>query len=230
MDEQAITPMPVTETAPAARQSLNAAQQLELERLHVDRVKFEAESAASQLELHKLVQAQNSQLRNYALNRAFRESAVKFRTTQDETLSLLGGEIEYGDDNHAPTVNGVPVAEALQTLALNTPAIADGRSLRALKPAEPKESAVQSKADLTSTAAKISFVNEFGLRAYENLPLRQPRIVEVKTFEDFQSLPVANRMKLIAEHGPNWSARLPRAVTEHSINRRAGMFVNRTKK
>jgi hypothetical protein len=111
-------------------------------------------------------------------------------------------------------------------VAVDHPEIADGRTLRSLKPAE--EQQPKSKSEMTM-AEKILFIKLHGSTAFANLPLRPQRIVEVRTQEDFRSLPTANKMQLIAEHGPDWVGRLPKAETEELINRRRGMLINKVK-
>lgn len=226
MNEEKNVPDNVPAPKPAEHQPLNAEQILEVERLRSERAKYEAEGAKAQIEIDRTKRENAAILQRQALGSAFRAAGVRFHTSQEETLRLLDGEIEY-DENHAPRVNGKPLEESLKALALSRPDIADGRSTRSLKPAEEQQTKIQSKADFQSVKERVDFINMHGEAAFATLPPRRPRIVEVRTFEDFQGLPMVNKTKLIAEHGPDWAARLPREQTDATRNRRAGILTNK---
>lgn len=214
---------------------MTPAQKLQLEQLRNERAGHEAATAAAQIELHSLRQENTRILQTQAAARAFKESGVKFHLPQSDTFKLLKGQIEF-DENHIATVSGVPLATALQELAVESPEIADGRSTKALRAGVEAEaaanhsaSAVLSKADLLSVSAKVAFIQTHGEKAFSALPLRRPRIVPVKYYEDYAALPMKNRMELIASHGPDFAARLPRQPTESSENAKSGIKINRTK-
>ncbi|HEY1987684.1 MAG TPA: hypothetical protein VGG85_19875 [Terracidiphilus sp.] len=154
------------------------------------------EARARVLELER----SNTDLRRQeAIRDAFAESGVRFHK-QSDALTLLG-EIEFGSDGK-PSVNGVPLAKAVQILALeNENLVSDKRSIRSLK--EKAENSVpKSKSDLDQ-AAKIKFIDENGLRAFEALPNRPPVTLNgrLPSSQEWRHMSVSQKTAVVARHG-----------------------------
>lgn len=207
-----VTPKPDAPTAPvvdisAEWRSLTPEQVRELERARAERV-------ASETALEQLKQA-NAQLeketgtirQQQAVRDAFRESGVKFHK-QSDVLTLIG-QIDYDVDGTA-SVDGVPLTEAIQKLALDNPSLADGRSLRSLQ--EKKEARMpRSKADFATVQDKVAFINTHGADKFAALPTHPRPDLKGKlphTWAEYQSLSLSERAKVAGRAGASFIAEL----------------------
>ena len=177
---------------------LTPAEQIEIERLRAEQAKYKAEAEASSLRTIELQKANTELYRKDSLREAFRESGVKFHN-QSDALTLLG-EIEYDSENK-PYVNGVPLAKAVQDLALANENLVDGRSIRSLKEKQ-VDKTPKSKGDLDQ-AGKIAFIAEKGLAAFEALPNKRPVALSgrMPTREEWKHMSVTQKTSVVAQHG-----------------------------
>jgi hypothetical protein len=67
-----------------------------------------------------------------------------------------------------------------------------------------KESGIRSKADLTTTTAKTSYISRYGADAFAALPATTPIAddkIQNLTLEEFSKLPVKQKVRFVAKHG-----------------------------
>jgi len=207
MESTNVSPVAETEST-----GITAEQAFELERVRLERVQTERELLQAK-ESHQRAEAEHAELiRAQAHRDAINASGVRFY--ENAIAEKLTAEFDVRVDAEGVAtgvVDGkrVPLERVYQAVAKRWPTIADGRSTRNLKP-DTGEMKAKSKADFPTMHAKMSFIDEHGLEAWERLPMRSARVVEVRTFSDYVSLPQSAKLELISKHGADWVGRLPR--------------------
>lgn len=197
-------------TDAASELQLTPEQALELE-------KARAENTTSRLELAKLeqrqreVEAEHAELlRGQAHRDAILEAGVKWYESALATKLTADFDVRVDAEGKASgLIDGkrVPLAKVYQAIAAKYPTLADGRSTRGLK--ETAEPAPKARSEM-SKEEKISYLRTHTAEEFAALPAYPVRTVQVKTREDFLSLPIKQRMALQAEHGEAWLVKLPR--------------------
>lgn len=204
----------MSDQTPHTEQSgLTPEQTLALETARTDRIKAQADLLREQARTGELKATVRANTEASAIKEAISQTGVRFY--EDELVIQLAKN-QYDiqvDDNGTATgiVSGqrVPLAEAFRDIAKKHPTLADGRTTKALREPEP-EPVVLNRATMTRQE-KIEYLKTHSVEEFEALPSRPPmRTVEVKDIETFSTLPMQTRMKLVAEHGPDWVGRLPR--------------------
>jgi len=205
-----------TTNAPAVSQQESAAltpeQELELETLKLERAKTEAEVLQAQRESEQLRSEQKAFLAEQNLKDAALAGPKFYDAGLAVTLAKAQYDLRFDDEGQGTgVVNGrrVPLTDVFVEIAQKHPSLVDGRSLRGMREAEDKPP-IKARSEM-SQAEKIEFLHKFGLEAWEKLPVRPMRTVQVRTMADYLSLPMNAKMQFIEKHGPDAVGRLPRA-------------------
>jgi hypothetical protein len=188
---------------------------LELERTRLERVKAEETLLQRQQEIEAVQQKERQLKQQQALKDAVLAEGVPRFYNIENALTLAQRpefDVRFSDDGTATgTVDGkrVPLFEVFKAIALDpeNAALVDGRSLRGLRETEEQSKPCRSE---MSQSQKIAFIEKHGLKAFEELPVRRTRLVEVRTFADYLALPREAKMEFINRNGPDATARLPR--------------------
>lgn len=189
-----------------------ATEQLELERARTERIAAETRLIELQKQLDAAENDRRELNRNQAIKKAFEDSRVRFHDRDvalDVVEKMYGVEYDaHGNPSGLIDKKRQPLHKVLQHFALNHPTMADGRSLKALKEAEPQ---LKSRADMTP-AEKAKFISEHGQEEYLKLPLKQvPQGPDVpQTWEQYKALPLAQRSRLAGKFGEEWVSSLMR--------------------
>ena len=216
---------------------LTPEQQLELQRLRSETEAAKAKSAESAASLETMRAERRVVTEKLAFTKAISDCGVKFHSSPTDTEALLRGRCDILTDDEGNVIafdkttgKSSTVAEALKNLALDNPAIADGRSLRHLRGEVEMTGTpvVRSKADFKSDEQKRSYIRTKGLDAFEKLPLRPVDLSTPKTFEQFTRLPISEKTKLISQHGDGYVKGLPRENDLIGRLGRAGIKTNKT--
>ena len=132
-----------------------------------------------------------------ALHAAFDASGLIFH---DRAAALAafkeGREVIYEGGKPHALYGGVvqPLSEALAQFGADNRALIDGRSM-------PREGVTGrpgnlSKDDFTTVAEKSAWISEHGGEAYEKLPTHRADTSELRTFEQWVKLPLAEKVRL----------------------------------
>ena len=191
-------------------------ERAELEAARLERVKAETELLQLQKELSE-TQRQEREARQRRTIRDAAASTVKFHNLDIvEKLARADYDLAFDETTGEATglLNGrrVDLPSVFKAIALGNEHLVDGRSLRSLKDAQERkdaESEVLCKSEM-DLPTKMKYIEEHGLPAFEALPLRRPRITQVKSFEDYLELPLKQRMAYVERHGSDAAAKLPR--------------------
>jgi hypothetical protein len=196
-----ITPLDESKLADTQRLEL---EKVRLERLTAERALIESKERSTQVEAERLkLQAK------LAVKDAFEQSPIKFyEDAMIENFARLEFDLRVDDGVATGLLNGkrVPLLAVLEQIARDKPYLADGRTTKHLRTDEPPAKA---KSDL-SRAEKIAFIEKFGLDAWEKLPMQSVQTKEIRTMQDFSSLPIPMKTALLAKHGLAWLEGLPR--------------------
>ena len=142
-----------------------------------------------------------------AVEQIFESSPVKFKVSNADVLKTIG-TIRFDADG-VPIANGVQLSVALENVGMVNPQMVAGTWQEHHRP----ESQIRSKADLKTVADKVEYIKQFGEMQFARLPQTAPvELDETKlTFEQYRSLPVSVKTKLVEKYGYDFSAKL-RAV------------------
>ena len=133
-----------------------------------------------------------------ALNESFDATGISFHS-RPEALSAFreGREVTYTDGVAHSVYDGVQMtlSDCLSRFAFDRKELVDGRTL-------PREGVgtsrpgIASRADLKTVSDRVAYVNAFGAEAFEKLPLQTVDSTELRTFDDWMKLPLAEKVKL----------------------------------
>lgn len=186
---------------------LTAAELAELKSKDLEIARLEAETAKVQQRIREQDKELADIRTKQAWNAAIEDVGVKFHVGFDSVKKLLlaepGTEIVPSADGSEliATKDGNPttVKELLVQLALTNQNLVDGRTLKRYQTPD----TIKSRAELKTTADKLSFIERHGLKAFESLPLRAPEDWNIATMtrNDWLKLPTSERARLSGEIG-----------------------------
>ncbi len=231
------TPAVPTVSADDFESKLSPEQRVQLElaraqtaQANAEKAKAEAQSSANQVEMRRLKERD-------AFALAVDASGLKFHSKIDDTRQLVGMLYDLTVDSEGNVVardrqdgKNVPLLDAVNNSVLAHPEWVDGRSMKKLRGEleEDGSNKITSKADLKTNAERSAYIDKYGIDKFEYLPLKPVSTSVPKTLEEYWALPNKRKSALISEQGEKWLRNLPKAETQETRNRRAGIRTNKT--
>jgi hypothetical protein len=135
-----------------------------------------------------------------------RANGLKFYVPTKELVKLLAAEPQFNVDSQTGIchINGskVELADALREFSQRHANLIE-RSAEQMRADREAANGAKSKAELRTWKEKSDYIDKFGLRAYEALPLKAARNVPISqmTNEDYHELSWAEKSKIIDRVG-----------------------------
>ena|SRR6202795_4744770 len=180
--------------------------ELALEQAKATRLELEQKAAEEQQRAEQARREREQMDIDKALKRALSEIGIKFHPTDDDLKKILDAKWQFNvaydgilEASDRKTGGRVDFAKAVVDFVLERPFLADQRTLKRYTVPE----AEVTKSDFETPASKASYIQKFGLAAWEALPLRPTPKVDVRTMTavDWANLPNKVKSQLIAKYG-----------------------------
>jgi hypothetical protein len=174
----------------------------EIIRLREEREQLTAERLKSEAEAERLSKETKQLKLTQAINQAVADTGIGFYPSPSDLTKLLDGRAEL-DDSGALRLRRADGSFANFTDAVKEFAMANRWALKNPGPIV-EEKKFESRADFDTLEEKISYIDRFGLRAWEKLPLTTPpKQKEVKDMcaEDYVALPTKAKIEIVNRYG-----------------------------
>ena len=207
-------PLAAPAPTPANETKLTPEQELVLETARAETLKLKAEVLRAEADLRAEQELHSSLKRKDAIDAAFASvGAVKFHD-RDTTLQILEAKgllKSDSDGNPQGFVDGKPVTlhELLVHVAtgpLNY--LVDSRTTKHLQAPTKEEPLKKSRAEYSREEA-VSFIDKFGLEAWQKLSTYPMQTKEIKSLQDFARLPQEAKLQFIEKYGAEAIGKLP---------------------
>jgi len=138
----------------------------------------------------------------------FEKSSVKFKMSPEAVVKALGSPVQFDMDG-VPMQAGRTLAEQLHILAASQPHTVAGT---VAEQHDKGRSTVKAKSDLATPKDKALFIEEFGISAFEKLPLTRVEQIpdESLTWGQYKQLPTREKVRIVNERGEQWIGALHR--------------------